>query len=125
MEEFFKLWDSLVPQFGQAATLQGEIIRATGNLADEYLVNGCGNWDAGFEHFVAFLDRYLADGTFGPQTTAGIHTDLAQVQAYGRREDTQGFDLEAAFERLHLAAVGWCERHPQPIPNTPDPNLNR
>ena len=125
MEEFFKLWDSLVPHMGQAATLQGEIIRATGNLAHEYHANGCCNWDAGYEHFVAFLGRYLADGTFGPQTTGGVHTDLAHVQAYGRREDIHDFDLEAAFDRLHLAAVGWCERHPQPIPHTPDPNLKR
>jgi hypothetical protein len=124
-QEFFSLWEQLVPQSGQADSEQGELIRAIGRLADEFASNGFANWDAGYERLSAFALRHLTDGTFGPQTTAGVRTDIEHIQTYARRGDIAGYDLEAAFDRLMQAAVGWCQRHPNRISRSLDPDLKR
>jgi hypothetical protein len=124
-KEFFELFEKLVPESGQATTVQGELVRAIGRMADEFLTNGFANWDAGYERLSEFALRHLTDSTFGPQTTTGIRRDIEYVQRYGRGEDTGGYDLEAAFDRLMQAAVGWCQRHTAPIPHSPDPELKR
>ena len=123
--EFFALFEKLVPEVGQAATVQGELVRAIGRMADEYAANGFANWDAGYERLSAFAVSHLADGTFGPQTSAGVRTDIEHVQAYGRSGNAGGPDLDAAFDRLMQAAVGWCQRHAGPIPHIPDLELKR
>jgi hypothetical protein len=124
-KEFFELWERLVPDSGQADTVQGEIIRAIGRMANELASNGFANWDSGYERLSEFALQHLTDGTFGPQTTTGIRMDIEHIQAYGRRSDTSGYDLEAAFDRLMQATVGWCQRHPDRIPHSPDPVLKR
>ena len=124
-KEFFDLFDQLVPESGQAATVQGEVVRAVMKLSSDFVSNGYANWDAGYERLSAFALRHLGDGTFGPQTCVGIRSDIEHAQAYGRGEDYGGYDLEAAFDRLMQASVGWCRRHPDPIPHTPDPELKR
>ena len=124
-QEFFDLFDELVPESGQAATQQGELIRSVNKLANDFVEDGFANWDAGYERLCAFAVSHLADGTFGPQTSAGVRTDIEQVQRYGRGEDTGDHDLEAAFDRLMQASVAWCQRHPEPIPHVPDPELKR
>jgi hypothetical protein len=123
--EFNDLFEKLVPEFGQSNTVQGELIRAIGRMAHEYFGNGFCNWDAGYERLAAFALRHLTDATFGPQTIAGIRADIEHIQAYGRRQNTAGYDLDAAFDRLMQAAVGWCQRHPSPMPHSPDPELKR
>lgn len=124
-QEFFGLFGSLVPESGQAVTVQGEIVRAINAMANDYAANGSSNWDGGYERLSTFALLHLADGTFGPQTTSGVRTDIEQVQKYGRGEDICGYDLDAAFDRLMQAAVEWCQRHPAPITHAPDPELKR
>ena len=124
-QEFFDLFGQLVPESGQASTVQGELVRSVMKLANDLVSNGFANWDAGYERLCAFALRHLADGTFGPQTSTGIRTDIEHIQKYGRREDTGGYDLEAACDRLMQASVGWCHRHPDYIPHNPDPELKR
>jgi hypothetical protein len=124
-QKFFRLFATLVPESGQAATVQGELVRAIGRMADEFAKNGFANWDAGYERLSTFALRHLTDGTFGPQTTAGVRTDIDHIQAYGRGADTGGYDLESAFDRLMQAAATWCERHLDPVPHSPDAGLTR
>ena len=124
-QEFFNLWERLVPQSGQADTVQGELIRAVGRIADEFASNGFANWDSGYERLSDFALQQLTDGTFGPQTTAGIRTDIEQIKAYARGGNIDGYDLEAAFDRLMQVTAGWCQRHPETISRSFDPNLNR
>jgi hypothetical protein len=124
-QEFFDLFDQLVPESGQASTVQGELVRAVMKLTNDFVSNGFANWDIGYERLCAFALRHLTDGTFGPQTSTGIRTDIEHFQKYGRGEDTGGYDLEAASDRLMQAAVGWCQRHAAPIPHSPDPELKR
>ena len=124
-QEFFDLFGLLVPESGQASTVQGELVRAINKLANDFVSNGFANWDAGYERLSAFALRHLTDGTFGMQTCAGIRSDIEHAQAYGRGENTGGYDLQAAFDRLMQATVGWCQRHPDPIPHSLDPELKR
>jgi hypothetical protein len=62
-----ELWADLVPDRGQASTVQGEIIRMTGRLADEANRNGNVNWDAGHENWCDYLESTLT----GVWTSAG------------------------------------------------------
>jgi len=124
-QEFFDLFDQLVPESGQASTVQGELVRAVMKLANDLVSNGFANWDAGYERLCTFALRHLGDGTFGAQTSTGIRTDIEHIQKYGRGEDTGGYDLEAACDRLMQASVAWCQRHPDHIPHSPDPELKR
>src|ERR1044072_8758514 len=54
--EFRALWQSLVPDSGQASTVQGELIRSVGRLRDEAERNGNANWDEGHELFCYFIE---------------------------------------------------------------------
>src|ERR1051326_1286992 len=105
-QEFFDLFDQLVPEFGKHATVQCELLRPVNKLANDFVENGLANWDSGYERLCAFAVRHLADGTFGSQTSAGVGTDIEHVQRYGRGEDT-GYDLESAFDRLMQVSVAW------------------
>ncbi len=78
--DFDELWDKLVSESGQAATVQGEVVRA-GRMAHDYFANGSCNWDAGFERLASFAVAHLADDTFGPQMSAGIRLDIEKIQA--------------------------------------------
>lgn len=49
------LWDELVPPDGQANTVQGELIRATGRLTAEATRNGNINWSDQFELMLNFV----------------------------------------------------------------------
>lgn len=124
-QEFFDLWERLVPQSGQADTVQGELIRAIGRMTNEFASNGFANWDSGYERLSDFALRHLTDGTFGPQTTAGIRADIEHIQIYARGGKIDGYDLEAAFDRLMQATAGWCQRHPDRILRSSDPDLKR
>jgi hypothetical protein len=123
--EFFVLYDSLVPQSGQAATVQGELVRAVNKLANDFATNGFANWDIGYERLCAFAACHLGDGTFGPQTSSAIRRDFDHIQAYGGRKNIAVVDLEAAFDRLMRASVAWCTRHSSPITHVFDPELKR
>ena len=54
-QAFQMLWESLVPPYGKARTAQGEIIRIAGRVWQEFLDNGCINWD---EDFHKMLDAW-------------------------------------------------------------------
>jgi hypothetical protein len=59
---FAELWEDLVPENGQANSIQGEILRAIGVLAGEERRNGCVNWDRYFkdyEDLIEFLRTWL------------------------------------------------------------------
>jgi len=111
---FDELWAKFVPESGQAATVQGELIRAVGRMNDEFLRNGYANWDQGYEILSSFALARLTDGTFGSTTTDGVKSDIDAIQRYGRGEEVT-YEMEEAHERLCGAAVGWCVRHPEPL----------
>lgn len=60
-KEHDRLWRALVPAQGQAATLQGELIRIAGKLTDQAYRNGNCNWDADHERMWRFVGERLDD----------------------------------------------------------------
>jgi hypothetical protein len=124
-DQFFEMWDRLVPESGQAATVQGEVVRAAGRLADEMLANGCCNWDDGFERLSMFALTRLTDGTLDANIASRVRADIEHIQAYGRGQGVRDYDLDGAIDRLQAAAVEWCRRHPVAVPHIHDADLKR
>ncbi len=121
---FQQLWEQLVPDEGQATTVQGELVRAVGRMSNEFLSNGYANWDDGYEILSAFLLSHLTDGSFGELTTSGIKQDIESIQMYGRGESI-GYDFEGAHDRLTQATVAWCQKHPELKPHNKNEDLKR
>lgn len=62
-DEARHIWQEYVPRSGQAATVQGELLRAVEKFRDEATRNGNGNWDEGFEFLLVYLEEHLLDRT--------------------------------------------------------------
>jgi hypothetical protein len=122
-ERHAKLWADLVPDRGQASTVQGEIIRITGRLADEANRNGNVNWDAGHEVWCDYLERTLTSGdAFNPQELRAIREALSRARDYEHPDTSrQGGPLYLLSEM----AVRWCDAHPEPIPHEHNVELKR
>jgi hypothetical protein len=121
------LWETLVPESGQADTVQGELIRCIVRLGSEAIRNGNCNWDKEFEMMATFLASHLGDGTFERHLTNQIQEDIALVIAAGNDPDNGAYVHEGddAYTRLTDRVVEWCQKHPSPIPHTPNPDLRR
>jgi hypothetical protein len=114
---FAELWEVLVPERGQATSIQGEVLRAVGRLASEDRRNGCVNWDNRYERLVEFLRRSLPnEDVFNAIQRARILQDLEAVVVNGR----EGLDAEVirvVFGRLIEDAVAYCRAFPELVPN--------
>jgi len=109
-----ELWDKLVPGGGPAATVQGEVIRISGKVANEILGNGGGNWDNEYRSMLASFVGYLALGKCMDGNTlveAGYLTELLR----------DGQCLKEPVTRLEQIAVEWVGLNPTPIPLDPPP----
>lgn len=121
-EEQPRLWKKLVPRSGQAATIQGELIRCTGKLTDEAYRNGNINWDSGYERLARFVGRSLDDPeTFTPEELAGLRRAITQVIEDRDQPDVSGHG--SPHYLISEMAVRWCLAHPDPIPRQNDPEL--
>jgi hypothetical protein len=117
--EHRKLWKALVPARGPAQSLQGELIRLTGKLADEAYRNGNMNWRKEHERAWNFVGRSLRDpDLFSQKQLAEIdrhvqwiidHNDIIPVE-----------DKDSPYEVLSQRAVEWCLAHAKPISFRPD-----
>lgn len=122
---FAELWENLVPERGQANTLQGEILRAVGRLAGEDRRNGNMNWDEDCERLVHFLRDHLTGRDAAAKDQARerrVADDLDAVMTNGR----DGIDykvIRVVFGRLIESAVEYCEAHREPIAKANDPAL--
>jgi hypothetical protein len=125
--EYEELWDRLVPDSGQAETVQGELVRVIRRLDSECERNGNGNWDRGFRMFTDFLYWHLRDpAVFDPPAIAQIERDINQVRAMGNRtEPLEYAEGEDAFDRIADRVVEWCLYYPEPIANPCNPRLKR
>jgi hypothetical protein len=105
-----ELWNLLVPSNGPAETMQGEVIRITGRIADEWERNGGVNWDGDYAQMANVLAAHVQRGT-----------PLEQDEVEEIEEITQEL-LETGGEyndRLMFLAVAWVLKNPQPIPLEP------
>ena len=95
--QFRYLWNYLVPNGGEAATVQGEVIRIVGRLGYEALEMGHVNWD---EDYVKMIDFWFE--------TVGAAEEAMTVV---KRRKAGEVDIDALTE----ATIAWVAEHPQPI----------
>ena len=120
-DEARQLWRTAVPRSGQAATMQGELLRAVEKLRDEAQRNGNQNWDPGFELLLDYLRAHLLEGqTFSDDERTEIDADLALIANY----DYPHTD-DDVYDRLTDRVVEWTHAHPDPIRHEHNPNLLR
>lgn len=120
------LWDKLVPEEGEAETVQGEMVRAIGRIQGDYYQNGFGNWHQCYELSRLLADHLADENTFNPFTAGVIRADIRALDLIGQWCMYSGnleqtflssiHDTGKIFQRLDAAIVVWCERHPEPIP---------
>ena len=80
LQEARSLWQTLVPLRGQAATVQGELLRAVEKLRDEARRNGNLNWGSGQEAFIGFLrENLIGSALFGQSAAQEIEADLDRL----------------------------------------------
>jgi len=61
-KQFNELWEMLIPSSGYASTVQGEVIRIAGRIADEVDRNGGGNWDGEYRKMAKVFLELIATG---------------------------------------------------------------
>jgi hypothetical protein len=106
-----ELWEWLVPSSGPALTVQGEVIRIAGRIADEVDRNGAVNWDADY--------RRMADA-FLVHVGSGVPLPDAERERASRlvAKVTELDDAGGGFCEL---AVHWVKLNPSPAPlGSPD-----
>jgi hypothetical protein len=134
------LYEQYVPPEGQAATVQGELLRSTTRVASEFSRNGCLNWCSTHIQMCAFARQHLTDGTFTPEVNSFITNTLDSLLAWAGppqsdenaaddRDDGLEPDDDVAsvaphdVEALECLAELWCRAHREPIPRDSDPDL--
>jgi hypothetical protein len=114
------LWQTSVPANGQAATVQGELLRAVERLRDEARRNGNLNWASGHEVFIEYLRENLLGSAWFDQIAAQeIQADLDRLSRFEYPETS-----EAPYDRLSDRVIEWCHAHPEPVPHAPNPHLH-
>jgi hypothetical protein len=102
--QFAELWALLIPPSGAAATVQGEVIRIAGRMADEVHRNGGANWDDRYRAMAKALIAHLGSGV-------SIHEkDLADVRTLLR-----GPPGDDDVDELKRFAVVWVRSNPMPV----------
>lgn len=125
-KEHDKLWKKLVPKSGQSETVQGELVRVIGRLADEFYRNGNGNWDNNYRMFTFFLYKYLSDDTvFSASEIVQTEEDLEEIRRFGSGKDRVFIQGEDAIDRVTDRVVEWCKRKPELIKREINPKINR
>lgn len=105
-EQHAELWELLVPSSGPAKTAQGEVIRISGRISDEWERNGGENWDAAYRDMASAILVYVQRGTpLGPTEVAEIDS---VVRSLGKRAG-------AGNDRLAALAVEWVLKNPKPF----------
>lgn len=112
--QFEELWALLVPSSGAAETVQGEVIRITGRIRDEWLRNGGTNWDADYKKMAdAFLAHICSGAAISGDERAEAVSLIADV-----KKGTGDMD------RLCALGVRWVALNPLPT-KLPAPDYRR
>ncbi|OWQ83810.1 hypothetical protein CDN99_25430 [Roseateles aquatilis] len=144
------IWHHLVPPQGQAATIQGELLRAVEKLRWEAQENGNANWDEGFLILLAFLeDRLGGQAGVGDADRQTIQEDIHRLRNFSPLsalddglgdEFSEGFDgdIDAEldddrlpyvdddlYDRLEHFVVAFARANPVALPHVANPRLLR
>jgi hypothetical protein len=100
-----ELWELLVPSSGAAVTVQGEVIRISGRIANELDGNGGVNWDSDYKQMADALLVHLGSGE--PLPDPELKEAATIVSEIKRKHgDTR---------RLSALAVEWVALNQKPI----------
>lgn len=113
-EQFEELWALLIPSSGAADTVQGEVIRISGRIRDEFERNGGVNWDADYRRMA---DAFLAHVHSGAPLVGG---ELTEARALVDAVKNRGGDTD----RLCEIALRWVALNPLPV-KLPAPDYRR
>jgi hypothetical protein len=106
-----ELWNLLVPSQGPAATVQGEVIRISGRIANELEGNGGVNWDDDWKRMAdAFLNHLRGGKPLLPPDLAEAAAIVVEVKR--KCGDTA---------RMAELAVKWVMQNPDPVKLNPPP----
>jgi hypothetical protein len=100
-----ELWDLLVPSTGSAETIQGEVIRITGRIANELDGNGGINWD---DDYKKMADAFLAFVKQGKQLSFSEQSEAEYLVKEVKRKSG-----DAA--RMCELGVKWVIDNPSPL----------
>lgn len=106
-----ELWNLLVPSSGPATTIQGELIRISGRIANEIEDNGGVNWDA---DYIKMADAFLEHIQSGEQISSSDLKAAASIVAEVKR-------MSGDTARMAQLAVKWVIQNPLPIKLPPPP----
>ena len=106
------IWQKLVPNSGQAETVQGELLRAIEKLRDEAQRNGNCNFNKNCHGLlVKYLKHYLMDESiFRKETILEIKKDLKQLSY-----KTIPYTEDAIYDRITKRIVDWYLANPKQI----------
>jgi hypothetical protein len=109
-----ELWHLLVPSKGPAKTVQGEVIRISGRISDEWERNGGANWDRDYGEMAGALVTHMSTGVaLAPAEVEEVVSIVGSLRSGG-----------AANDRLAALAVQWVLQNPEPAP-LPKPSYCR
>lgn len=104
-EQHAELWDLLVPSSGHANTVQGELIRVAGRIANEIEGNGGANWDSDFKKMAECFVQMLQQGEqLSMEEVAEAKCIVKSIR-----------NSNGASNRLAQLAVAWVKNNASPI----------
>ncbi|HAW0450476.1 TPA: ankyrin repeat domain-containing protein [Escherichia coli] len=104
-EQHQELWEKLVPSSGAAYTVQGEVIRISGRIANELDGNGGVNWDAEYKKMADALLVHFGSGNPLP------HPEIKEAGTVISEIKRKSGDCR----RLCELAVEWVALNPEPV----------
>lgn len=112
-KEYDEIFDLLVPQSGEAESLQGELVRAIRKLESDYYRNGSANFFPSYQRLATFLRQRLSlKSIFDEETIAQIEEDIETMRQHGR--GFTGAD-ENCYDRITDRVVEYCRARPNLI----------
>ncbi|MCJ8314199.1 MAG: ankyrin repeat domain-containing protein [Saccharospirillaceae bacterium] len=118
IEQFEILSKKYVPKFGQAKTMQGELIRLIGNVFAEYRKNGNLNWDVTFESDANWLRKNLRNKeVFSLSEVNFMEKSIDKIISVGKSGKQNYSENNIYFQKVQGMCVKWCQHYKQPIEN--------
>ncbi len=109
-----ELWALLVPSSGAASTVQGEVVRIAGRIADELDGNGGVNWDRGY---MKMADAFLVHVSSGNPLAEALLSEARAIVVELKQKNGDP-------RRLCELGVAWVALNPTPM-KLPPPDYNR
>ncbi len=114
-KEYDALFDLLVPESGEAESIQGELVRAIRKLESDYYRNGSEHFFSRNRGFATFLRKKLRlKSIFDEATIRQIEEDIEMMKQHGRGY-LEYDDGEDCYDRITDRVVEYCRARPRLI----------